>query len=71
MEIKVPGIVKGNGNNNINVDYFDENSRYVINITSNTNVAYTIGVNKAKKVKKIYQGVPVVLELVKNISNKI
>lgn len=31
---------------NKSIDYFDETSRYIINITSNKNISYSIGVSK-------------------------
>jgi hypothetical protein len=42
-EIAVPAPAN---NQNKNIDYFDETSRYIINITSNKNISYSIGVKK-------------------------
>ena len=54
-----------------NIDYFDSNSRYVVEVQAVADASYFIIINKKESTKTIYEGVPITLNLQAAVSTNL
>jgi hypothetical protein len=63
IELSTEVAVSNRQSESKSIDYFDSSSRFIINVSSNSDASYFISVKKEGSTVKLYQGMPITLSI--------